>query len=441
MTSRPGSGGVSRPPSVLRSVLACNYGVCFEGFDFIVYSAFSRYISHHFFPAENEAVSTLLTLGTFGVSYVVRPLGGLVWGRLADRYGRRPVLVWIALMMSIGVALIALTPSYATIGWSASVLVMVARVIQGFAAGGEFGGATAMLVELAPERRRGLFASTQMATQAVTAGLASAAVLLLDALLSPEALADWGWRLVFGFGVLLAPIGLYMRRRMAESPEYLRYSAEGDVAARTSLVRVFRDHPREVAMVAGLTVVGSASFYLLFVFLPSHAGRKLHIDMMDVQKSVIVAAALQVAACLAGGALSDRYGRRPVLLAGAIGYGVLCYPAFALLNDAPTFGRLVAAQAMLSVAIGLLSGAFPAAISELFSPETRSSGVGLVYNLVGGVFGGLGPFLITSYMNLTGDTQSPAYWALLTGLVGVAAALTIRPRRATTVKEAGRVTA
>jgi MFS family permease len=410
-----------KEPSRLRSVIACNLGICMEGFDFIVYSFFSFVFARLFFPSGNELIGLLLAFATFGLAYVARPLGGIFWGVYADKAGRRPALVWISLLMAVGVALIAVAPTYAAVGIAGPIILIVARLIQGFSAGGEFAGATAMLVEYAPPNRRGLYASTQMASQVFTVAAVSVLLLVMTATMAPAAIESWGWRAVFAFGVLIGPVGFYMRSRMAESPEFARLVRLPGGPAKTPLRDVFRRYPWESLCMAGLVVVGSSAFYLILIFLPIYAARALGVAMFDSQIATIVGCLVQFVFVFVAAGLSDRYGRRAVLMPATIAYVLLAYPLFAYLIANPSFTTLLVVQCVANVILGFISGPLPAALSELFPTRIRSSGIGIVYNVVGAIFGGLGPFLITTLLAVTGDKASPAYWAAATGIVGLIA--------------------
>lgn len=409
----------------LRSVLACNIGVCMEGFDFIAYSYFSFVIARTFFPHGDNLSALLLGFATFGLAYVVRPLGGIFWGVYADKVGRRPALVIISLLMAVSVAVIAFTPSYAAIGVAAPVLIVLARLLQGFSAGGEFASATSMLVEYAPVNRRGIYASTQMSSQALTVAVVALVLVLMMTYMAPGALMGWGWRAVFAFGILVGPVGFYMRARMAESPEFTRYAAR-EGARRMPLVDVFRDYPRQVLVMAGLVAIGAASFYLILIFMPIYSARALKVPMVDAQIAAVVGCLVQIPTNFFAGWLSDRVGRRAVLAPAAIVYAVVCYPLFSYLIGSPSFGSLLVVEIIGNLLLGFISGPLPAAMSELLPAAVRASGIGIVYNVVGAIFGGLGPFLITSMIAATGDRASPAYWALLTGVIGAVAAYSLR---------------
>ena len=374
-----------------------------------------------YFPATSTLAATLLTFGGFATAYLVRPVGGLFWGIYGDRKGRRAALAWTAILMALGTALIAVAPSYAAIDMAAPGLILLARLLQGFAVSGEFASATAMLVEIAPPGRRALYASTQMAAQVLTAGLAAAIVLALTVSLPPAAVESWGWRLVFGLGTLVGPVGFWMRRRMDESPVFRRL-AEAHRTARAPLREIFARYPRELLGMAGLIVISSAALYLIIIFLPLYAARELGIPASETQASTIIATSVEAVIILAAGRLADRAGALPVLAVGSAAYALAAWPLFAALVAAPSFGSLVAVQLAAAVLLGVISAPLPYAMSQLLPAEVRTTGVGLIYNAVGAVFGGLGPLIVTALVAMTGDKAAPAWWAAATGVVGAIAA-------------------
>jgi MFS family permease len=407
-----------------RTIAGCNVGVLLEGFDFIAYSAFSIIFARLYFPADSALASTLLTFGGFATAYLARPFGGLFWGIVADRNGRRAALAWTAILMALGTAIIALAPPFAAIGIAAPVLILTARLIQGFAVSGEFASATAMLAEAAPPGRRALYASTQMATQVFTAGLAAALVLGLYAALPVAAVEQWGWRVVFGLGTLIGPVGFWIRSKMAESPEFAeleRRHERSDAPLRTVLTQ----YPRELLGMAGLIVISSAALYLILIFLPLFAVRELGVAQTDAYVATIVATGIEAAAILLLGRLADRIGTLPLLAFGSIAWAALAWPLFAWLVAEPGFDRLVLVQTAAALLLGVISAPLPLALSQLLPPQVRTTGVGLVYNLVGAVFGGLGPLIVTALIAATGDRTAPAWWAAGTGLVGAAAAMAL----------------
>ena len=374
-----------------------------------------------YFPASSALAATLLTFGGFATAYLVRPLGGLYWGLYADRKGRRAALAWTAILMALGTGVIAAAPPYAAIGMGAPALILGARLLQGFAVSGEFASATAMLVEVAPPGRRALYASTQMATQVLTAGLAAATVLTLTLLLPQAAVESWGWRLIFAVGTLIGPVGFWMRSRMAESPVYQGLAASHRTA-RTPLREVFARFPTELLGMTGLIVISSAALYLILIFLPLYAVRELGIAPADTQISTIVATSAEAVVILVCGRLADRVGALPVLACGSAVYTLAAWPLFAALVAAPTFAALLAVQLTAAVLLGVISAPLPYAMSRLLPAEVRTTGIGLIYNSVGAVFGGLGPLIVTALVAASGDRAAPGWWAAATGAVGAIAA-------------------
>ncbi|MBV9560108.1 MAG: MFS transporter, partial [Bradyrhizobium sp.] len=328
--------------------------------------------------------------------------------------------------MAVGVAILAITPAYAVIGIAAPILITLARLIQGFSAGGEFASATSLLVEYAPAGRKALYTCSQMVSQAITVAITIVIVLLLNWTLSPQAVENYGWRAVFVVGSLIGPVGFYMRSKLAESPEFAEYIRTKGGPARTPLRDVLAHYPWQAICMAGIVVVGSASFYLFLVFLPIYAVRGLKLTMDQAQVATLIGCMFQVPALLLSAWLADRHGRRAVLLPACIAYTMISYPLLSGLIREPSFVSFLFVQCIANVLVGLVSGALPALLSELLPTQIRSSGIGIVYNLTGAAFGGLGPFFITTVMNATGDRLAPAYWALVTGIIGAIAVYCVR---------------
>jgi MFS family permease len=299
---------------------------------------------------------------------------------------------------------------------------------------GEFASATAMLVELAPPDRRAFYASTQMATQVITAGLAAAVVLVLYAWLPAAAVESWGWRLVFGLGTLVGPVGLWMRMRMAESPEFAALAGRPHRAS-GSLAELLSRYPLELIGMAGLIVISAATLYLILIFLPLFASRELGIGQTNAQLSLIITVSVEAVVILAAGRLADRIGSLKLLAFASLGYTIAAYPLFAWLVAGPSFTRLVFVQLAAAMLLGMMSAPLPRAVSMLLPAELRTTGVGLVYNLMGSIFGGLGPLIITAAIAATGDRTAPGWWALGTGIMGTIAAFALwRGRQTSEVK-------
>jgi MHS family proline/betaine transporter-like MFS transporter len=256
--------------SLTRVIVAASIGNALEWFDFLVYGYFAVTIAKVFFPAANETASLLAALGTFGVAYLMRPFGAIVIGAVTDRHGRKAGLTLSILFMVIGTTMTALMPGYATIGLAAPILILVARLLQGFSVGGEFGSAVTFLAEQTAGRK-GFVASWQWASTGITGLLASGFGIALTSILSPDQLADWGWRVPFLFGILVGPIGLYIRRRLDETPEYVEIEP-----TRTPVRDVVRENPIEIVLAMGISAISNSSAYII-LYIPTYAMKELHL--------------------------------------------------------------------------------------------------------------------------------------------------------------------
>jgi MHS family proline/betaine transporter-like MFS transporter len=377
-------------------------------------------IARKFFPAGDEITSLLSTFAAFGVGFVVRPLGGIVIGRLGDVHGRKAALLLTIGLMAAGTVLIGVIPTYESIGLAAPALVVLARLLQGFSAGGEWGGATAFMVEWAPAHRRGLYGSLQQCSVAGGLLLGAATAALVGTVLSPEALESWGWRVPFLLGGLLGPVGLYMRRHMDETPAF--------VAARQTAPVPAEAPWRLAARAFGFTVVWTVSYYTVLTYMPTflqkHAGVPRS-EALWVTAAGLVLLALSTPAL---GYLSDRIGRKPLLLAACVACVVLPYPLLGAIVSSRDLGTIVLAQLALALAIAVFSGPGRAAIAEIFPTRQRSTWMSTGYSLAVAVFGGFAPFIATWLIERTGNPLSPAFYLMAAGVVSL---LVIAPMRET----------
>ncbi|MGU7778842.1 citrate-proton symporter [Burkholderia sp. PU8-34] len=405
-----------------RQVVAAVVGNTLEWYDFIVYGFFSGIIARLFFPAESQYASLMMSLATFGVGFFMRPVGGVLLGLYADRKGRKAAMQLIIFLMTLAIALIAFAPTYATIGPAAPVLIVVARMLQGFATGGEYASSTAFLVESAPAHRRGLYGSWQLIGQclAVFAGAAMGAWATRN--LSADALDSWGWRVPFAIGLLIGPVGLWIRRHMEETDAFLDASKEAGREA-TSVSGVLRDNLRGVLVSIGQTVTGTAVFYVMLVNLPTFAHKTFGLPLDQVFKVQMLAVALLTVTIPVAASLSDRIGRRPVLLAGMLALLMVTYPLFSWLAAAPSIGRLLVMQLVICVNIGVIYGPAPTTLAEQFTTRVRSTGVALAYNIAVMLFGGFAPFIVTWLTRASGSPVAPAWYVLFATLFGLAASV------------------
>ena len=409
-----------------RVVVSSTIGNALEWFDFTVFGLFAGVISKLFFPADDPRSSLLSTFAIFGIAFAARPLGGLVFGLYADKHGRKKALVFMISMMAVGTGLLGFLPTYAAIGIAAPLLLLLARLIQGFSAGGEFGSASAMLIEFAPPGRKGFYGAFQMVSQSLAFAIGAAMAIALGRSLSPEAFASWGWRVPFILGIAIGPVGYYLRAKVDESPEFKAYLAErlanAQPVKRTTLGQLFTDHPRELISSFCLIAAGTAINYVGAVFLPAYAATDLKLPLIDAQMGLLAVSLANAGLCLLFGALSDKIGRRAVIVPGLIVYCVLYYFLLRRLVADPTTANLWTLQGM-GVILGALAGPMPAFMTEVFPVGVRSTGASLMYNFAVMLFGGLAPFINQWLVQTTGDRAAPVYYiffAAAVGLIGMA---------------------
>ncbi|HLG87339.1 MAG TPA: MFS transporter [Alphaproteobacteria bacterium] len=396
-------------------VAAAAVGNALEWFDFTVYSLFSPMIGKAFFPTGSELASLLLALATFGVGFVLRPVGAIVIGHYADRSGRRAALSLVIILMSIGTAIVAFTPGYGAIGVAAPILIVLARLIQGFSVGGEFGGVTAFLIESAPPERRGLYASWQFAGQALAAVAGSLFGVAMTSLMPQAEIESWGWRLPFFFGLMIAPVGLYLRAGMEEGEAFLRAVK----SARSPLMEVWHGYRGSVAISFGITILGTAVVYLVVFYMPTYATKLLGIPARAAFLSATVSSLLYSLINPLAGRLSDKIGRTKLVLAAALALTLFAVPLYRLLTFHPDGETLFAVQGLLASLLALFAGPSAALIGELFPPEVRSTGISIGYNIAVPIFGGFAPYFVTRLD--TGDHLAPAWYMIACALPTLAA--------------------
>ena len=405
-----------------RVVISSTIGNALEWFDFTVFGLFATIIGKLFFPADDPMASLLSTFAIFGIAFAARPLGGLVFGLYADSYGRKKALVVMITMMAFGTGLIGVLPTYASVGIVAPALLLLARLIQGFSAGGEFGSASAMLIEFAPEGRKGLYGAFQTVSQALAFALGAMMAVMLGKILSPADFASWGWRVPFILGILIGPVGWYLRRKCEESPEfqaYLTAKATGAAPARkTTLGQLFTKHPRELLASFGLIAAGTAIYYVGGVFLPAYAASELKLPLSDAQLGLLAVSLANVPLGLASGLLSDKIGRRGVIVPALLLYPILYYVLFKQLVAEPTIAHLWQLQAV-GLILGVLGGAVPAFMTEIYPVGVRATGASLTYNFGVMLFGGLAPLINTWMVQTTGDKTAPVYYIMFAAAVGL----------------------
>jgi MHS family proline/betaine transporter-like MFS transporter len=403
-----------------RALAAAVLGNLLEWYDFAVYGYLALTLAVLFFPKGDELTALLATFAAFGVGFVVRPLGAIVIGRLADARGRKAALTLTIFLMALGTVLIGLLPTYPSIGVAAPALLVLARLMQGFAAGGEWGGATAFIVEWAPERRRGLFGSFQQSSVAAGLLLGSGVTALLSTLLTSEQLEAWGWRIPFLLGGILAPVGVYMRRNIEETPAYS--SARSEPAPPPT-------HPAPAVLAArafGFTVLWTTAYYILLAYLPTFMQKHLGLRRTEALWSNTLALLVLVVAAPVAGALSDRVGRKPLLLICCVGLALLSYPLFQLMLSQPTLATVAGVQVVFALLIAAFSGPGPAAIAEIFPTRVRATWMSTGYSLSVAIFGGFAPFVATWLIARTGSPSSPTWYLIGAALISTLVIVSLR---------------
>jgi MFS family permease len=418
------STGVSTrvPAGVVAAAVAGN---ALEFFDFVTYAFFAVYIAEAFFPAKTEFVSLLVTVGVFGVGFVFRPLGGVIISAYADRAGRKPAMLLTIAMITVGTAGLALTPSYASIGIAAPVIVIVCRMIQGLALGGDVGPASVFLIEIAPPSRRGFYSSWQLASQGMSGILAGGLGTALSLVLDKAQMAAWGWRVPFVLGLALIPVALYLRRSM---PETMKETPDQPAQTSTTMAAQLAGHARLLVLAVLLIVGGTVATYVAN-YLTTYAITELHFSASISLSATLVAGCSTFVFSLLGGWLADRFGRRLVMIVPRILLTVLVWPAFLLLAWHPEALTLYLAAITLTALTAVSSTASLVAIPELLPASIRATGLGVTYAIGVSLFGGTTQFVITWLLGVTKNPVSPAWYVVITSLITLAAMLAMPESR------------
>src|SRR5215831_368614 len=411
--------------SKLCLVVRVSIGNFLEMYNFMVFGYYATAIGAAFFPSSNEFASLMLALMTFGAGFLMRPLGAIVLGAYADNHGRRDGLEWALILMSIGTVLIAFMPGYASIGLVAPLLVLTGRLLQGFSVGMSLGGVSVYLSEIAPPGRKGFYVSWQSASQQAAVVCAALFGVVLHASLSPAAMNQWGWRVPLLAGCAIIPFRFRLRRSFEETTEFLanrRHPAVSDV------LRSLAAHARLVAIGTMMVTMTTVTFYMITAYTPTFGNTVLKLSNLD---SLVVTLCVGISNLMwlpVMGALSDRIGRRPLLITFTMLMLVSAYPAMRWLVDTPSFSRLLAVQLWFSFIFASYNGAMVAFLTEIIPVEFRTAGFSLSYSLAAGVFGGFTPAISTYLIHLTGNRAMPGVWLSFAAVCGLIAAMLARPQ-------------
>ena len=411
-------GDAAARNSKIRTVLRVTSGNFLEQFDFFLFGFYATAIAHAFFPGENEFASLMLTFTVFGVGFLMRPLGAIVLGGYIDRVGRRRGLIVTLSIMASGTILIAFVPGYATIGMAAPVLVLLGRVMQGFSAGAEMGGVAVYLAEIATPGHRGFYTAWQSASQQMSIVAAAAIGYLLNQNLAPASMSAWGWRIPFVLGSAIVPFIFILRRNLLETEAFLAREHHPDAREVFAALRI---HWKTVVVGMLQVAMTTCTFYLITVYTPTFGRSVLHLGTLDSLLITFFVGLSNFMWLPVGGALSDRVGRKPILMAISALTLLTAYPALSWLAAAPSFGRMLCVLLCFSFYFGVYNGAMMAALAEIMPPHVRVMGFSLAFSLATAVFGGFTPAISTYLINLTGDKAAPGYWLSFAAFCGFTA--------------------
>jgi MFS transporter, MHS family, citrate/tricarballylate:H+ symporter len=413
----PISSAASTPPGLARRhIAAATIGNALEFYDFITYAFFSIQIGHAFFPTHNAYASLMLSLATFGAGFITRPIGGLVIGSFADRVGRKPAMMLSFTMMGVAIISIAIIPPYSMIGVAAPILAVLARMVQGFSLGGEVGPTTAYLLESAPLKSRGLAVSWQGASQGIAATLGGLVGVGLSALLPPDALDAYGWRIAFLLGAVTLPFGLWIRRTLPETlhaPE----AATAKASETTSRLGLAKESRRIIILALASLAAGTIATYV-FDYMTTFAQHTLHMAPAVAFWAGALGNIAAVIATLWGGSLSDRFGRRPLMIWPNLAFLVLILPGFFWIVQAHSALVLILGTTALGFLANLGGGAFYAAVAESLPKRIRGSTFAIVYASSIALFGGTTQLVITWLIHATGNPMAPAWYLFAATCVG-----------------------
>ena len=406
----------------IKTVVRVAGGNFLEMYDFFVFGYFAAAIGRTFFPSDNEFTVLLSSFATFAVGFVMRPIGALVLGAYIDKHGRRKGLILTLILMAFGTVTMALMPGYAVVGLIAPLVVVLGRLVQGFSAGAELGGVSVYLSEIATPGNKGFYVSWQSGSQQVAVIVASAIGVALNAGLSPAQMDRFGWRIPMLIGCMIIPLLFVLRRSLQETEEFAARAHHPTVGG---IVASVAQNWRLVGLGMLLVSMTTASFYLITVYTPTYGTSVLHLTARDALVVTICVGLSNLFWLPMSGALSDRIGRRPILIATAVLTLLTAYPALSWLVCAPSLGRLLGVELWLSFLFGCYNGAMVVFLTEIMPAAVRATGFALAYSLATAMFGGTTPLIATWLIGQTGDRAIPGAWLSLVALLSLVASVLV----------------
>jgi len=416
----PGLACQARRRENVRSVVRVAAGNFLEMYDFMIYGYYAAAIGRTFFPTTSEFASLMLSLGTFGAGFLMRPLGAVALGAYIDRHGRRAGLILTLALMSAGTLSIALAPSYAVIGLAAPIIVVAGRLVQGFSAGVELGGVSVYLSEIATPGRKGFFVSWQSASQQLAVVFAALIGVVLHRFLGTADMDAWGWRIPLLIGCAIIPVVFVLRRSLTETAAFARRTHHPSI---NSILRSVAANWRLVLSGGMMMMLTTVAFYTITAYTPTFGRSALRLDEADVFVVTLCAGMTNFIWLPVMGALSDRVGRRPLLIAFSVLMLVTAYPALLWLSNSVSFGNLLIVELWLSFVYGGYNGAMIVHLTEIMPAHVRASGFSLAYSLATALFGGFTPLIATYLIEVTKNTAMPGVWLSAAALVSLGAAL------------------
>ena len=431
----PSAAAQSATPALLaRAAVASFIGNFVEWFDYASYGYLATVISAVFFPTTSRRSALLATFGVFAISFIVRPIGGILWGHLGDRIGRRIALSLSILIMSAATFLIALLPTYDQIGWLSPALLLGVRLIQGFSAAGEYAGASLFLAEYAPEGRRGIFTSIVPASTAAGLLVGSLLVALMHAILTSNQLLSWGWRLPFALAAPLGLIGRYIRLRLADTPKFAQLEAAHH-RSNAPISELFRSHKRSMLVAAGVTSLNAVAFYIVLSYVPTYLSTELNLGESRSFLATTISLAAYIVLIFCMGTLSDRVGRKTMLAAACVLFMLLSVPLFMELGKSGFVG-IVAIQILIGAFLTMNDGTLASFLSEAFPTNVRFSGFAFTFNSANALFGGTAPLIATWLIAASGSKVAPAWFLSGAAAVALVAVISSRETAWDALKEA-----